>query len=484
MKNKMKDVVCLTIVFLFSFRPNVLPQGFDHFLNYVNSLPDSNRASVVDSFLLVTRLFPVIENDTVVHFIYCGSAGKVNVPGDMNGWQPKASPMTHVGGTNMWYLTQSYPRDARLEYKYIINDTNWILDPLNPHQAIEGLGPNSELRMPGYVSPPEIEYYSDIPHGSVVDTMWHSTNLSNSRKIVIYLPHGYGTSSDSFPAVYFQDGAEAISLEKAENVMDYLAFHKIIPPVIAVFVPFVNRAPEYAGKDVEAYMKFFVEELVPFVDSNYRTVRKPQGRAVIGASFGGNISLRLGSTYPDIFGNVGAQSSYVDSVNSLRFRSGSKLGLKIYLDLGTYDIPYLIPMVHDFVRVMEARGYDYEFHEYHEGHSWGSWRAHLGNELKFFHGIKTGMIENYLDSGRTCTLEQPGPFKPSGKVVFSLTKAQKVSVTLFNANGKEVRSLFSGSLSAGDHVIQFSKEELQRGVYFYRVQTEDGNFTKKLIIVK
>lgn len=151
-----------------------------------------------------------------------------------------------------------------------------------------------------------------------------------------------------------------------------------------VFVPPVNRTPEYAGNQVTQFMDFFVDELVGFVDTRYRTIKNPAARAVIGASYGGNISLWLASKYNKVFGNVAAQSSYVDPELSRAFQVGPDLNLKIYLDLGTYDIPELIPMVRNLHSILESRGYSIEYGEYHEGHSWKNWQARIKNALEFF----------------------------------------------------------------------------------------------------
>lgn len=359
-------------------------QDFASFLNRVNSLPDSSQQAVVDSFVAVMPSEPIVEQDSIAHFVFIGNAGSVSMAGDVNDWMPNVSPMTNIHATNLWYLTQTYQPDARLEYKIVINGSDWVLDPRNPNQIMEGFGPNSELRMPGYVAPTEIAYYSDIPHGSKRDTTWYSQNLGNQRKVEIYLPAAYSTTSDSFPAIYFQDGTESVSLGKFENVLDYLIEKKMMRPVMAVFVSYVNRTPEYAGNQVNEYMNYFVKELVPFVDSTFRTLREPEFRAVAGASYGGNISLQLGYTYPNIFGNVAAQSSYVEPELSSRFKSGDKLGLKVYMDIGTYDIPGLIPMVHNMVQTLQSRSYNYEYYQYDEGHAWGNWRAHIKNALEFF----------------------------------------------------------------------------------------------------
>ncbi len=491
MKSFTKSVAGASFLFLAFLFTSARAQEFQGFLTRVDSLPDSERTAVVDSFMSATKSFPVIEQDSVVHFIYRGSATSVTVPGDVNGWDPNGSPMTHLGGTNFWYLTQTYPPDARLEYKFVTNGSTWILDPLNPHQIVEGFGPNSELRMPEYVPPPEVQYYPGIPHGYQADTVLYSSELSNSRKISVYLPPGYSASPDSFPVVYFQDGSEAISLENMENVVDYLTAHSLIRPVIAVFVPYVNRTPEYAGKQVDSFMSFFVNGVVHYVDSTFRTIRAPQGRAVIGASYGGNISLWLGSTYPDIFGNVGAQSSYVDPAISADLQNGNKRGLKIYMDLGTFDIPSLIPMVRGFVQILKDRGYDYEYHEYNEGHSWGNWRAHVKNALELFFPPEQTGVDEAMPKPDKYSLRQnfPNPFNPTTTISYNLSALSSVTLKIYDVLGREVKTLVNGRQNAGSYTLKFDASRLSSGVYFYMLVAEDNNgrglvSTRKLMLMK
>ncbi len=491
MKSCVKTVAAVSFMFFGSFLSSASAQDFQSFLTRVNSLPDSVRTTVVDSFMTATKSFPVIESDSVAHYIYRGPATSVTVPGDANNWNISGSPMSNIGGTNFWYLTQTYPPDARLEYKFVTNGSTWILDPLNPRQIVEGFGPNSELRMPEYVPPPEVQYCPAIPHGSRVDTVMYSSELSNSRKISVYLPPGYSASPDSFPVVYFQDGSEAISLENMENVIDYLTAHGLIRPIIAVFVPYVNRTPEYAGNQVTPFMSFFVNGVVHYVDSTFHTIHTPTGRAVIGASYGGNISLWLGSTYPDVFGNVGSQSSYVDPAIATNFQNGSKLNLKIYMDLGTYDIPSLIPMVHDFVQILKSRGYDYEYHEYDEGHNWGNWRAHVKNALELFFPPEQTGVNEAAPKPHNYSLGQnfPNPFNPTTTIGYKLSALSSVTLKIYDVLGREVTTLVNGRQNEGSYTVKFDASRLSSGLYFYKLVAQDNNgrglvSTKKLMLLK
>jgi enterochelin esterase family protein len=116
-----------------------------------------------------------------------------------------------VEGTNLWYLTQTYEPDARLDYKLIIDGNQWILDPRNSYTCTGGFGPNSELRMPQYVPPVEVEYNSGIAHGSIRDTTFYSIYLKNSRKIWVYTPAGMSPEK-SYPVAYVHDGDGYLAL--------------------------------------------------------------------------------------------------------------------------------------------------------------------------------------------------------------------------------------------------------------------------------
>ena len=88
-------------------------QSFNDFISYLYSLPDSLRPAAVDSFLNANDNYPIVEFDTLAHFIYANSANSVNIPGDWNGWNPNADPMMTIPATDFWYHTKTFESDAR-----------------------------------------------------------------------------------------------------------------------------------------------------------------------------------------------------------------------------------------------------------------------------------------------------------------------------------------------------------------------------------
>jgi len=461
-------------------------QTFQDFINRVNAVPDSERTAIVDSFMNAAGNLPLRERDTACHFIYRGGASSVNVPGDANGWNASSFPMSRLSTTDLWYCTRVFESDARLDYKFVINGSNWILDPRNPYTVNGGFGPNSELRMPAYVPAPEIQYYTNIPHGTLRDTTYYSINLGNSRTIRIYTPPGYESSSDSFGVILFHDGLEYVTLAQANNVIDYLIWQNRIKPVIAIFVPPVNRVAEYRTTQINQFSSFITNEIIPYVDSRFRTRRSPAQRAVLGASDGGNITLWLGLYYSNVFGNVAAQSSNIVSTISSGFQNGPMLNLKLYLDLGTYDIAQLIPLVRSFIPILQSRSYVYQYREYREGHSWGNWRAHVDNALEMFFPSAPAAVGEKGDIPPGFRLEQnyPNPFNPSTTITFAIPSEQHVRLRVFDLLGKEVVSLIDERMPSGQHSVEFDVQNMASGVYLYRV--EAGRFVdvKKLLLLR
>lgn len=463
-------------------------QSFQDFVAHLYSLPSEQRQAVVDSFLAVTSEYPVVEYDTLTHFIYTGAPSSVTVPGDANGWNPSSYPMTRVQGTTLWYYSRSFESDARLDYKFVISGSTWILDPRNPRQVSGGFGPNSELRMPHYVLPPEILYYPAIAHGALRDTTWYSVNLGNYRTIRVYTPPGYDASTDSFSVAYFHDGLEYVSLASAHNTIDYLISQQRIDPIIAVFIPPVNRTSEYAGAQMPAFSQFMVNEIVPYIDARYRTKRTPSSRAVLGASNGGNISLWLGYHYPGTFGNVGAFSSNIVDSLSRGFSQSDRKDLTMYLDLGTYDIAALIPMVRAFIPILGSKGYEYEYHEYHEGHSWGNWRAHLDNALELFFGTVTTVgppRDAFAGPGQVELFQNyPNPFNPSTTITYRLASSRHVEIGVYDLLGRLVDKLFLGEAEAGEHSVVWNAQNRPSGVYVYQLTAGDFSQRRKMILVR
>lgn len=357
-------------------------QTFSVLLDRIQALPDVEKVKQLDDFVGRKPEIPIIENNNDVYFIYKGIAAEMSIAGDATGWSPSL-PMEKISGTDYWYCHARYEADARLEYKIVIDKTNWKLDPLNNEIAHGGMGDNSELKMPHY-KPAEYIYERDaVPWGTFADTAIYSKFLKEPRQIRIYLPPRYDNTTDNYPVIIFHDGFEYFDRMAVRDVLDNMTFEKKIRPVIAVFIQPVHRDPEYSGRLQKKYTKFIVSELMPFIQKNYRAKPGAENKASAGISNGGNISLWLAASHPEVFGKAGAQSSNVEKNVLSAFNKKDLSKSKIYVDFGKYDLPVLVPLVHELKEILEKRQIPHTYIEFPEGHNWKAWQKQLPLMLEY-----------------------------------------------------------------------------------------------------
>jgi predicted alpha/beta superfamily hydrolase len=180
--------------------------------------------------------------------------------------------------------------------------------------------------------------------------------------VLVYLPPGYETNrKQRYPVLYLHDGQNLFDgatsfIKGAEWQVDETAQalikSKAIAPVILVGISNAGKAriDEYtptrdAGHDMggkaDLYGRMIVEELKPFIDSEYRTLPDAQSTGLGGSSLGGLVSLHLALKYPQTFGRVAVVSPSVWWDNKEILREVAALSepprLRIWLDIGTKE---------------------------------------------------------------------------------------------------------------------------------------------------
>ncbi len=78
----------------------------------------------------------------------------------------------------------------------------------------------------------------------------------------------------------------------------------------------------------------------------------------------------------------------------------------------------------------------------------------------------------------------PNPFNPLTKIEFILPQAGDVELSVFNVAGQKIQTLIKGKRSAGLHRVHFKVQNLASGVYLYRLETNDYQSTKKMLLLK
>lgn len=337
-----------------------------------------------------------------VAFLYKGNATSVTWMGDFNGWgydKKFKNAGTRIPNSDIWILRASLPKDARLDYKIMLNGNDWILDPNNPNQQWSGVGggsPNSELRMPAWKIDPNAVEREGIAKGRVQrDILYNSPALGYQVMYSVYLPSGYN-ANQKYPVIYVTDGYEYLH-ERMGNmavVLDNLIADKKIQPVVAVFVDHrepVNRSNNRRMTELAMnpkYLSFFSDEFVPFIESTYSVSAEPKQRAILGTSMGGLTSAYFAFTKPGVFGMAGIQSPafwYKTEIYQV-CDNPENPPVKIYLTTG------VVNDAQDGARkmrdILEKNTCAYQYSETNQGHSWGNWRDTLDDILIYFFAVK------------------------------------------------------------------------------------------------
>ncbi|MBV9786980.1 MAG: esterase family protein [Chloroflexi bacterium] len=365
---------------------------FDRLVAQVTAAVAADQQPLVEMFIAANTVSPLINDERAIIF-YTGAAESVVLRGDMLGEQSR--PLTRLGQTTLWFYEDRYEPDARLDYHLLVDGED-VGDPRNPCQVPSGYGPRAEVRMRQYGDPGEWLPRSGAASGTIESFAdFSSTCYPSTRTVWIYTPAGYDPSR-RYPSVYFHDGGDYLNFASAQTIFDNLIAAGDIPPCIAVFIDPSHEHGRRADYDLNRdYCRFVAEELVPWVDSRYATQRSASQRAIIGASFGGLISLFAAQLYPAIFGLVASQSGFVGRRDAAVMQLYTQPApLAVHLIVGTYETEIgpdrYKPLESDFLQanrqlrdILAAQGYRHAYAEYHEGHSWGLWRARLGDALLF-----------------------------------------------------------------------------------------------------
>lgn len=394
----MTKSVVLSILFIAS--STCYGQDYTLFTKTIRSLYASPEEAEQQWSLLVDKeQVPFVTGDSVA-FLYHGEAKSVAWMGDFNGWgydKKFNNKGSRIPGTTLWLLKTSFPADARLDYKIVVNETNLLLDPVNPHQQWSGVGggsPNSELRMPLWKPEAITQFNETIPHGKTTrDILIHSTVLGYQLTYTIYTPPGYNaTANMAYPVLYVTDGYEYLHEQMGNMpvVLDNLIHAKKIKPVIVVFIDHrepVNRSNNRRMQELamnEQYRAFVTTELIPDIEKQYPVSRNPKERAILGTSMGGLTAAYFAFSKPDFFGLAGIQSPafwFKPEIYTLCDHAANP-AVKVFLTTGTINDTQ--EGVEKMKTILNRNTCQYGFKQVNQGHSWGNWRDLTDDILIYF----------------------------------------------------------------------------------------------------
>lgn len=456
---------------------------------------DTEREEALNSLwtqLKEDRQIPFKIADSVM-FLYRGAASSVAWHGDFNSWSDNSfnAAVQRLNG-NVWFLEKTFPSHARLDYKIVLNGSTWILDPANPYRQMGGYGYNSVLRMPDYVFPVEVLSRDDTRKGTLSDNIpIYSNALDYSIHYRVYTPAGYETLS-GLPVLYITDGHEYANslMGSVPTVLDNLIHDRKINPFIAVFISPVTpggstnrRMSEYNIN--AAFANFLADELVPHIDSTYKTQTDPDSRCLLGTSMGGICAAYTGAVKPETFHLLAIQSPafwYNPAIYDL-YSDHPLRPLKIWMSTGT---------IHDaqsgtlrMKGILENKGYPHAYIEVPESHSWGNWRGQIDDILIYF-GKDSGAVSILPEKPAWgSTSIHPNPF--NGQTTLQITPLphpQRGKVLIVDLTGREIFHT-SLDLPAGQEIsIPLNFASFSSGIYIYTFLSRNIRKSGKILYLK
>jgi enterochelin esterase family protein len=228
------------------------------------------------------------------------------------------------------------------------------------------------------------------------------------RRMHIYTPPGYDSSSARYPVLYLlhgggDDDAGWSTIGRAGFILDNLLAAKKAKPMLFVMpngsMPRRSDAPPVgapvAGGGpspamVEAQQRFadeLLNNVMPYVDKNYRVLANRENRAIAGLSMGGGQTLRVGPANADKFAYMAVWSSGVNAQVSADFEKRNarflenadrtnKMVRVFWIGVGEKDTG-ANASAKNLVQLLKAHGINSEFHETEGGHTWINWRHYL-----------------------------------------------------------------------------------------------------------
>jgi len=339
---------------------------------------------------------PFIAGDAVA-FLYKGDAESVNWHGDFDGWSRAKDVKTSgkkFSGSDLWILKKNFPIDARLDYKIVLDEIDWIIDPANSQIQVSGFGPNSMLAMPEWKPSPYLQHNPEVPSGILTTPeLIRSDFLNMDVQFHIYLPANYAFL-EPMPVLYVTDGHEYSNadLGALPIVLDNMIAAGLIPPMIVCFVdprlptdPYTNLRAEKFLMNPD-YLRFFSDELIPLVELTYKVDPDRNKRGILGTSFGGVNATYFALSNTDLFGLAAVQSpAYGQTPDLFDLPDASdELKARFFITTGTFFDGK--EHTDRMVTQLENSGYDVNLMIVEDGHSWGAWRNQFEYILPYLYG--------------------------------------------------------------------------------------------------
>mgnify|MGYP003639796932 CR=1 FL=1 len=375
----MKQVLFLTLAFLF---------GTSSFsLGQTSSVVEDFKPSSVNQS---GKKYPMVNSEGRVRAqISASNANLVQL--DIGG--VKYDMVKDEAG--LWTGT-SDPQDEGFHYYQLNVDGASVPDPGTKYFYGAGRW-GSGIEIPAYDK--QFYSYKNVPHGTVNEHIYYSELTGSFRRAFVYTPAEYRTNPEKeFPVLYLQHGSFEdetgwSSQGHANLILDNLIAEGNAEPMIIVMENGYAYKPNPSGqgRPMSVFEGVLITEVIPMIDSEYRTISDRENRAIAGLSMGANQTMRIAMNHLDKFSHYGGfsgtsnypSSDPIDTKTFLNgaFDDGDDVNEKLkvlWLGMGTKEGEPFPGSIGAFKEMLDKQGIEYHYYESPEtGHEWQSWRRSL-----------------------------------------------------------------------------------------------------------
>ena len=326
---------------------------------------------------------PDVHPDNTITFrYYSRTAQKVSVSGEM-----LSAPQQMTKDTSgIWSVTVGPVKPDIYPYSLWV-DSVLTADPNNTYIFANERFKRSIVDVPG--NTPLVHSLQDVPHGKISYRLYQSSTLNTTRPLLIYTPPGFSANGPTkYPVLYLIHGGSDteetwIKVGRANFIADNLIAQKKAVPMIIV-MPYGNVRPA----PMPDFTKDVVNDIIPFIESNYPVLKNSTGRAIAGFSVGGGQTLNIGFTNTDKFAYV---CSYAPFTGTEEFQKNfsawspdaDKINkqLKLFtISVGTED--FLYESVKKNIAMFEDKKIKVKSYIVPGGHTWMNCKQYLSTTLQ------------------------------------------------------------------------------------------------------
>ena len=305
-------------------------------------------------------------------------------------------PMQKDAETGLWTVTLGPAAPDMYPYCFVVDGVS-IMDPDNPQYFPNEGFKNSLLEIK---SKDGLAHdIKDVPHGTIEYVHYYSKSLGGTNNAIVYLPPNYMMNFDKkYPVFYLISGTTDTEevyykVGRVNYILDNLLAKKAAKEMIIVLpygnptkllaAPAANGAPQTRfGGDV--FSKDLINDLMPFIEKNYRTINNKDHRAIGGFSRGGNQALFNGLSNLDKFSYLCSYSSFTSTDIAGVYDQADDTNKKIrlfWLGVGTDD--FLYGNARDYMEFLDKKGIRSvkEFTNDKFGHTWMNAKYFLSKTL-------------------------------------------------------------------------------------------------------